>query len=239
MRQIIGVMVLWAVLTMSVAGACPADQVSKGSETLDPLAKWRNADSKLASLLIAAEDGDKAALATLQSKAEHANVGAQYYLAVLFLEGNGVKQDDVKALKWLRRAAGNGSPKAQDELGRMYRNGNTGLVKRNFAAAQRWLHKAAEQGNGDALRNLSEMYGQGQGVKQDFEAAYFWERVAVLVDGELPSPYARESWGTQLTTEQKALVDRRVSAWKGTHPNVKIHSSAQKSGEELYWHKDR
>jgi TPR repeat protein len=41
----------------------------------------------------------------------------------------GVVQDDVEAVKWFRKAAEQGYPAAQDNLGWMYKNGRSGFAK--------------------------------------------------------------------------------------------------------------
>lgn len=53
-----------------------------------------------------------------QQKATHdGDADAQYNLGKMYLEGNGVPQDDSEAAKWFRKAAEQGNSKAQKVLG--------------------------------------------------------------------------------------------------------------------------
>lgn len=102
--------------------------------------------------------------------AEQGNAGAQYYLGVMYANGNGVPQDYKQAAAWYRKAAEQGEADAQNNLGRMYHSGQG--VGQDYAQAAAWHRKAAEQGNAYALRNLALSYATGQGVVQDVVLAY-------------------------------------------------------------------
>ncbi len=56
----------------------------------------------------------------------------------------------------LRKAAEEGNPLAQLDLGRQYMS-SIGKVPRNNAEGMKWIHKAADAGNVDALRTLSSL----------------------------------------------------------------------------------
>ena len=75
-----------------------------------------------------------------------------------------------------RKAADQGNPVAQLNLGIMYNNGQ-GVVQ-SSAQAVSWFRKSAEQGNANAQANLGAMYYNGQGVAQDYVQAVFWYRKA-------------------------------------------------------------
>ena len=62
----------------------------------------------------------------------------------IYVSGQGVKQDDVKALKWFRKAAEQGFAPAQFNLGVMYYNGRG--VQVNKSLAKEWLGKACDNG---------------------------------------------------------------------------------------------
>jgi len=70
----------------------------------------------------------------------------------MLLEGDGVKQNLIEGLKWLRRAARRGDEKAQYNLGRAYLDGEG--VKRSVHHARTWLSKAATKGHTMAHRLL-------------------------------------------------------------------------------------
>ena len=55
--------------------------------------------------------------------AEQGNASTQFNLGLMYNKGQGVKQDDVEAVKWYRKAAEQGEAKAQFALGLMYEGG--------------------------------------------------------------------------------------------------------------------
>ncbi len=73
--------------------------------------------------------------------AEQGNAKAQYNLGVIFLNGEGVHQDDAESVRWWRKAAEQGHAEAQFNLGFMYYNGRG--VPQDYAQAHMWYHLAA------------------------------------------------------------------------------------------------
>src|SRR5205085_2446690 len=63
-------------------------------------------------------------LKTLKSRAAKGDPGAQDMLGNHYEEGDGVKQDSVKAAKWYYRSAQQGYAKAQSDLGVLYLRGD-------------------------------------------------------------------------------------------------------------------
>ena len=104
--------------------------------------------------------------------AEQGDASAQFNLGLMYDNGQGVKQDDVDAVKWYRKAAEQGYAKAQFNLGVMYHNGLG--VKQDDVEAVKWYRKAAEQGYADAQANLGSSYSAGRGVRQDKGQAKEW-----------------------------------------------------------------
>lgn len=80
-----------------------------------------------------------------QRRAEAGDARAQYQLYFRYSLGDGVKQDQETANRWLQQAAGNGDADAQYWLGELYYDGGSGFGK-DRAAAFMWLEKAAAQG---------------------------------------------------------------------------------------------
>ena len=70
---------------------------SKDDDFLTGLILWRN-------------DPDYAE--EVREKAETGNIHAQYALGLMYAEGRGVKQDEIKAYLWLSRAADQGDQDA-------------------------------------------------------------------------------------------------------------------------------
>lgn len=89
---------------------------------------------------------------------------AQFNLGVMYVNGQGVAQDNEEAVKWFRKAADQGHASAQNNLGFMYANGRG--VAQDYAQAVYWYRKAADQGHAEAQNNLGVMYDNGQIARQ-------------------------------------------------------------------------
>ena len=83
-----------------------------------------------------------------QGKAQIEEAQAQVKRGIAYYEQGNYSE----AMKWWRKAAEQGDPDAQYNLGLMYDNGNG--VQRNYAEALRWLRMAAKQGFADAQTAL-------------------------------------------------------------------------------------
>lgn len=70
----------------------------------------------------------------------------------MYLEGNGVAQDDKKAAEWFEQAARKGNAEAQGMLGTMYLEGKG--VTQDYAQAYIWSAVAFANGNSDAQNGL-------------------------------------------------------------------------------------
>ena len=71
-----------------------------------------------------------------------------------------------------RKAAEQGNPLSQFNLGLMYYKGRA--VRQNYTEAVKWWRLSAEKGFAEALNNLGMMYGNGDGVAQDHVEAHKW-----------------------------------------------------------------
>ncbi|PNQ54193.1 hypothetical protein C1141_17200 [Vibrio agarivorans] len=85
--------------------------------------------------------------------AEQGNNNAQFTLGIMYKEGDGVEQDDIQAVTWLKKAAEQGHMEAQFTLGNMCEKGQ-GVAQDNIRAAY-WYKKAAEQGRSNTQSNLT------------------------------------------------------------------------------------
>jgi len=77
--------------------------------------------------------------------AEQGDASAQFNLGVAHLDGEGVPQDYVEAVKWFRKAANQGHADAQYNLGVMYERGVG--VPQDSAEAYVWFNLAASNGD--------------------------------------------------------------------------------------------
>ena len=117
-----------------------------------------------------------AALREWRPLAEAGDARAQYYLGIMYTNGEGVPEDDRQAAFWFQKSARQGNAQAQYHLGILYANG-TG-VPEDAPQAVSWFRKSAEQGNTRAQFNLGVMYEFGEGVSEDDRQAVSWYRQA-------------------------------------------------------------
>jgi hypothetical protein len=96
------------------------------------------------------------ALAKLRPAARAGDRLAEYLLASLYLNGNGVPKDTDEGLKWLTKSADQGYARAQSDLGALYISGRH--VAANTTRGMELLGKAAAQGDPSASYNLGVMY---------------------------------------------------------------------------------
>lgn len=120
---------------------------------------------------------DRDDIGALLEKAKQGDAEAQYALAVVFDTGDGLPEDDKKAIEWYRRAAAQGHMHAQHNLGISYANGEG--VERNVVQAVLWYRQAAAQGNTNSQYNLGLLHAIGQGpVRRNDGEALRWFRQA-------------------------------------------------------------
>jgi len=117
----------------------------------------------------------------LEKAAEQGNMDAQLKLGLMYLEGQGVPQDDDVALAWIRKSAEQEHEWAYSQLGMMYLEGRS--VSQSDEEAAACFLKAAKLEDFDATYQLGVMYLEGRGVLQDDEQACFWIRKAAEMGG--------------------------------------------------------
>ncbi len=123
------------------------------------------------------DNGDyRTALRELQPLAEQGDAIAQYFLGVMYKNGQGVPQDYKEAVKWYTLSAEQGDTDAQNNLGFMYGKG-LGVVQ-DYKEAVKWHKLSAEQGHSKGQNNLGAMYEAGHGVSQDYVRAHMWYNVS-------------------------------------------------------------
>jgi len=112
----------------------------------------------------------------LRLSAEKGDAQAQFNLALMHENGQGVVQDYAQAMSWYKLAAAQGHAKAQLNLAFMYAVGQ-GVVQ-DYAQAMSWYKAAAAQGHATAQLHLGVMYGDGLGVVQDSAESVKWYKLA-------------------------------------------------------------
>ena len=168
--------------------------------------------------------GDYAtALREYRPLAKQGNAEAQFFLGVMYEQGQGVPQDYAKAVKWHRMAAEQGYADAQHTLGVMYEYGEG--VRQDYAEAVGWYRKAAAQGYAEAQNVLGFMYGEGQGVPQDYVQSHMWLNIAAprFPPGEHRDNAVnnRDIVAKRMTPAQKSEAEQLGKEWLVEHPEVR------------------
>ena len=87
----------------------------------------------------------------MKALAESGDVEAQFYVAYMYEDGQGVPKNHKAAVKWYTKAAEQGLAEAQFKLGVMYGNGEGVLP--DIGKAYMWFDLAAFNGDEDASKN--------------------------------------------------------------------------------------
>jgi hypothetical protein len=158
---------------------------------------------------------DKAldSLSLLKAQAAQGDAAAQFKVALIFDDGQGVPQDYQQAMKWYRLAAEQGVTEAQNNLGVMYDYGHG--VPQNYQEAIKWYRLAAEQGHPLGQFNLGVLYESGKGVPQDYVLAHMWYSLA-SASGDAESARSRDLLVKKMTRDQIVEAQRLVREWKPT-----------------------
>jgi hypothetical protein len=150
---------------------------------------------------------------------------AQYHLALLYRDGEGVARDYAQARHWFQLSATQGYKGAANELGLLHMNGQGGQV--DYPTALRLFTKAS-QFSSAALFNVGLMHEMGRGVEKSALEACAWYTVAAE-QGSKGAPRERDYNCSLLSPTERLTAKRRISAihrarafrWMGT--------------EGLYW----
>ena len=132
---------------------------------------------------------DKDVLEEVLNMAENENIYAMFEVG-RYYHLNKVNKKVEEAVKWYEKAAEQGYPMAQVNLGNMYANGEG--VEQDYEEAVKWYRKAAEQGYPVAQYNLGIIYANSKGVEQNYEEAAEWYKKAA----EQNYSFAQNNLGT-------------------------------------------
>jgi TPR repeat protein len=121
----------------------------------------------------------------LTAQAEKGDTRAQYELAFRYFLGISVGEDANRAVEWLKKAAGNGEPRAQRRLGEIMLK----TSESDRPAGLQWLRKAAEAGDAAAAFELGDAYMEGSArLTVDDAQAFHWLLKAAQ-EGLAPAQY--------------------------------------------------
>ncbi len=164
---------------------------------------------------LGADGGYPATLQHCQFLAAQGDPNAQFRLALMYDNGQGVSQNHREAAGWYRQAAEQGIAEAQFRLGLMYDNGLG--VMQDLGQAANWYHRAAEQGLPAAQSGLGLCYACGRGVPLSYVLAYVWLDLAASKGENQDAGLAarlRTAVGDMMSREQVAEARRLAREWR-------------------------
>ena len=155
-----------------------------------------------------ADPGPTSELSRVRALAEKGSIRDEIVLAGDYFTGSGVERDPKMAAYWYEKAAGNGSPEAQNQIGYFYQAGigvtrdskrafhwyqlasSNGLARAKVNLAIAYLHGSGVQKNDDmALRLFTQAFQQGNGTAATYLGLLYYLGIAVNVD-----KVAAEKW---------------------------------------------
>ena len=161
-------------------------------------------------------------LASIQSKADDGDAGAQFSLGFSFANRGKATQDYTQAAHWYLKAADQNHALAQLNLGRMFAGGQG--VTQDEDKAVMWIQKAARQGDAGAQHDLglrclrARFDGLPQDALESNLEAYKWFRLAAAQD-YMGSQAAFEALSLGMTREQVAEGNQRATTFSASSSN--------------------
>jgi TPR repeat protein len=126
------------------------------------------ADDGLTTAITAYEQGNfRTAYKQFTQLAHQNNTEAQYNLAFMYFNGDGISQDDVKAAFWFEQAAKSAHAGAQDTLAYLYLHGRG--LDTDQVQAYAWYRVAAKNGIFLA-KNISENLKKQMNIDERMQA---------------------------------------------------------------------
>ncbi len=164
-----------------------------------------------------AQNSHQSELTDLAQAFANGNAAAAREIGFMYYRGNGVRQDDAKAVEWFKKAAEHGDLQSQVNLGQMYENGLS--VRQSSEESARWFLAAANQGDRRSQFRMGEICYLGTGIPVDRAEAAKWWYLALRVDDQLTINLrltvdpAMDKIGQREHDEGR----RRADAWLATH----------------------
>ncbi len=172
-----------------IADENPGRSVSEAVHWLGQAADQRDAPAayELGRILKHGDDGLKpdrsgaarylrTALDSSEPEAETGSAEHQFVLGLLYWNGDGVRRNAKRGLRWMRLAAEQGDPDHQAMLANLLWWAPDTVADMEEAVA--WTTRVAEQGHAGAQYHLAANYAVGDDIEQDFRKAAKWYRRA-------------------------------------------------------------
>lgn len=119
--------------------------------------------------------------------ARDGDASAQYEVAEIYYQGEGVKRNYQEAFNWYEKAAKQNHAEAQHQMGYFYKHG-LDVVEKDDKRAFEWYLEAAEGGHIPAQTQVAIMYSLGIGVKKNKELSRLWSDRMLEKKGLIDSP---------------------------------------------------
>ena len=169
------------------------------------------------------------ALIELEPLALEGDYKAQFIIGRMYDKGNGVEEDDIKAVEWYRLSAEQGYYKGQHALGFRY-----WVPDEDYKEAFKWISLASENPKATkSFLSLGKFYEEGWSVDQNYKTAFKW----YLKAAELDDDYAQISLGRlyedgkgTLQDYESALMWYKRSAKQGNQEAQNLLSNMYKYG---------
>lgn len=146
----------------------------------------------------------------LHPLAESGDARAMEAVGCMYLDGNGVKLDYLKAIEWFKKAVEKGNTDAYNNLGFMYTEGLG--VKKDAVKAFDCYFKAAHGNNYMAQATLAALYYAGIGVKKSGRDALKW--FLIVSQNPASDDEVRESSLTKCAEIEKELTAKQIESAK-------------------------
>lgn len=157
--------------------------------------------------LDARDRGDYATAAwALKDAAYRGGADAQFFLGLMYRDGQGLKQDHKEAFRLWRLAAAQGHGRAMNVIGHAHDHGIG--VKYDPKEAVIWYRKAIEKNEPRAMNNLALLYRKGRGVSRDLVEMQRLVRAAAKLD----HPPAMNNLGSMYATGTGVEADMAKAA---------------------------
>jgi TPR repeat protein len=120
------------------------------------------------------------AVEALVKLAQDGNSLAQFRLGSLYYHGEGVPEDETKAIYWWKKSAAGGNVEAMYQIGHahLFGSGVAKTVLDPDREAAVWYFQAASAGHAEAAYTLGLLFLAGKGVIEDKNEAIRWFRLA-------------------------------------------------------------
>jgi TPR repeat protein len=145
-------------------------QAEKKEEAIEQLSPTTASEYRDLGLFFINNNQTENAFINFSQGAKLGDAQSQNYLAYMYQNGVGIKENHEEAMQWYTASAEQGYVIAQFNLGHMYQNG-LGLLLPSYRQALYWYEKAAEKNYPQAQNNIGYLYQHGLGLDQDYQIA--------------------------------------------------------------------